>query len=411
MAEPALLDQYELGELLGCGSTGRVYASEDENGVRIALKVLHSDLAEDASLRDRFLAAAERAQVLEHDNVARVLTVADPTQTNHAPYYVMPRCAGRDLAKELGDHEFTTEASCEIGVQLCMAMLEAHDVGLRHLDLKPENVMLSWGRHGEPVVQVLDFGITTSVFGDDHAPRSLRWAQSAPRHQAPEVLMGTIANGSADVYSIGAILYELLAGAPLFTCEDEHGALSAAVCGVWRPLVEHNPHLQETLVRAVENALAPDPDERPASPLELMRQLLLHVSEDSPVFLHAKRYLSARPSSSPRADEPPNSPSLVMRRAPKPKQLSQMPNDRLLSPIFPKAPVAPRFSLAGALQVFDSTPMLSRLSSFSRAPRSDPSRSSAAEPITEPQGRRFDLLAIGAGLGLGVVLAWLKIAY
>ncbi len=385
---------YPLGARLGSGTLGRVHLTRDPRGDAVALKALYSDLAEVDSVRTAFLEAARRASRVQHPNIVEIIDVGEETSARGNSAFVVTRHhQAPNFAEELREHELSVEAVCEVGAQLCLALAAAHEQGLLHLDLKPENILIEWTAAGTPVARILDFGLAHAVFSHDGAPRASRWAHTPPRHQAPEVLLGQRARACSDVYSVGSILYEALAQMPPIIEEDEHSALHAVVCGLWKPLIQHNAQLPESLVRAIENALANDPDERMQSPLTLLRQLMLHIDEDSPIYARAQRELARSSDSGHFATE---TPSLMLQRAPKPRQIAEVPSSRLLSPVFPKSPLAPRIGEATKLR---------RQGDLEFGQPLVPEGGHAVRA----QDHRLDLLAVFAGLLAGIALAWLNV--
>lgn len=384
------LERYRAHAPLGTGTLGRVHRARGPGGTWVALKTLHPDLCETESARERFVQAARRARSLVHDDIVPILAVGQ-TAEPAAAYYTMALAPGHDLSVELAENELSIDAACEIGVLLCLALHAAHEQGVLHLDLKPQNVMISWNEHGTPGVQVMDFGLTAAVFLDDSVPGSARWAHASPQYLAPELILGAGGSVASDVYSVGALIYELLAGETPFDGDDEFDTMNAAASGAWVPLSERNARLPETLVRAVESALAAEPSDRPQSPLALVRQLLPHIASDSPVVGRARRVLSR----AARSGDPDRS---TLERAARPRRVSLIPSGRLLRPVFPKSPPAPQFETEEALGSLEPPPLSPVMVGWATAP-----------PTAPAVHFRFDLLALVAGLGLGFVVALLHI--
>jgi serine/threonine protein kinase len=381
------------------------------------VKVLHDDLAENAELCQRFVEAAELLAGVRHANVGRVLSVhghldadtsrdpfsADSDSGPVRPCYVTPALAGRSLEVELQRRTFNVEVACEIGVQICLGLLACEEQALLHCNLKPSNVWVTADDAGVLRAQLLDVGITAAVYEDALAPHAARWAQELPRYQAPELLLGHRATPSADVYSVGAILYEMLCGSPVIEEKDELAALKAVMCGQWSPLVSRNPNLPEPLIRAVEAALVVNPEERFGNALPFLRQLLAQLSPDSAIATEARAWLREHEPNAPVGLSDPATSLRV--QTPKHRMVSAIPSGQLVSPVFPKAPPAPRFSRAPA-----------SLPSSVPAPPSLAVELALPMPVAEAAGmplapNRLDLVAVFAGLGLGVALVWLQVAF
>jgi eukaryotic-like serine/threonine-protein kinase len=390
---------YRLLEVVGSGTTGTVYAAEHvREGTPVIVKVMHSDLAAEADLSARFVAAARRAAQLTHPYIARVLSVGG-SNAAHAtgPYVVMERAPGRPLGDWLGNAPLPVEQACTLGVQLCQALGAAHEQGVLHRDLKPLNVLVDWRANQPLTLKVTDFGLSWEVFDAAQAHSEIRWTLGTPQYLAPEILVGQPAGPSADVYSIGALLYEALAGAPRIQTADEFGVLKAALGGHFVPLTERNPKLPEPLVRAVENALHPDPDRRIRTAEQLQRLLEPYAAE---VPSTAELPRGAEPPLATMSNSSSRFPSILtasqmLDRAPRARR-GELATEQLISPVFPKSPLAPQID----------SPTTTELDGFdgynSLSPK--PTTTSLAAP---EQGSRLDLLAVSAGFGLGAVLAWL----
>ncbi len=390
----------ELGQRLGSGPTGRIHAATSELDHAVVVKLLHDDLAESPELRQRFIEAAERLRDVRHPNVGQVLSVHDDPDVEPAiAYYVTPNRPGRPLDVECRRRTFSVEVACEVGVQICLGLLACDEQGLTHCNLKPSNVWVWQDANGVLRAQLLDVGVTAAVYDDPLAPHAARWAQEVPRYQAPELLLGHTATCRADVYSVGAILYELLCGHPVIDETDELQALKAVMCGQWLPLVERNPNLPETLVRAVEAALVVSPEDRFSSCRQFMRQLLAHLPADSPVAAEASAWVARRSAHTPVPTDPAGS---SRAQAPKHRFVSAIPSGQLLSPVFPKSPPAPRFSRAPAPLPPAPAPATSGSVSAARA----------AVDVRAPSSQgRMDLVAVCAGLGIGAALVWLQVVF
>jgi hypothetical protein len=262
-----LLDRYRVIELLGRGGMGEVYRAEDlVLGQSVALKFLPGALREDPERLARFYNEARMAREVTHPAVCRVHDVAEAD--GHI-FLSMEYVDGEDLAsllRRIG--RLPRDKAVEIARQLCAAVAAAHDKGVLHRDLKPQNVMLD----GRGNVRVTDFGLAGlagSIHGDE--VRS-----GTPGYMSPEQLAGREVTARSDIYAIGLILYELFTGqraypgrglaevrqqhdeplrAPSSLVEDLDPALDAAVMRC----VEENPAQRPVSARAV-SALLPGGD-------------------------------------------------------------------------------------------------------------------------------------------------------
>ncbi len=198
-----LLDRYRVIELLGRGGMGEVYRAEDlVLGQSVALKFLPRALSEDPERLARFYNEARMAREVSHPAVCRVHDVAE---TDGQTFLSMEYVDGEDLAsllRRIG--RLPRDKALEIARQLCAAVAAAHDKGVVHRDLKPQNVMVD----GRGKVRVTDFGlagVVGSIGGDD--VRS-----GTPGYMSPEQLAGREVTARSDIYAIGLVLYELFTG-------------------------------------------------------------------------------------------------------------------------------------------------------------------------------------------------------
>ena len=216
------LGPYELVELLGEGGFGTVFRARQTEPVRreVALKVIKLGM-DTRQVMARFEAERQALAVLDHPSMARVLD-AGATESGR-PYFVMDLASGRDLTHFCDAERLTIRERCEVFVVLCQAMQHAHQRGIIHRDLKPSNVLAS-RVEGRPFPKVIDFGIAKAT-GEDVADASmfteLGQIIGTPIYMSPEQATGSAdIDIRADVYSLGVILYELLAGVTPLSTDD-----------------------------------------------------------------------------------------------------------------------------------------------------------------------------------------------
>src|SRR6187549_2799480 len=210
-----LAGKYRVEQVLGAGGMGYVVAAMHEQlGQRVAVKLLVPELCENEDSVTRFLREARAAVKIHSEHVARVLDVGE--LTNGSPYMVMEFLSGRDLAEELDlPGELEIEVAIDYVLQASEAVAEAHSLGLIHRDLKPANLFLTHRPDGSPLVKVLDFGIS-KVSSPEAAQLSLTHTQAmmgSPLYMSPEQMRSSKdVDRRADIWSLGIILHELLAG-------------------------------------------------------------------------------------------------------------------------------------------------------------------------------------------------------
>jgi eukaryotic-like serine/threonine-protein kinase len=271
--------RYELVRPLGHGAMATVDLMHDVELDRpVALKRLAENLARDEDLRRRFVREARLAARLSHPNVVRVFDVGED---EGRPFIAMEYIEGETLAELLARRGPLPPAEvARLGVQVCAALAAAHAAGLVHRDVKPQNLIL--GRDG--VLRLGDFGIAV---GHDGTRLTLAGTVlGTAGYLAPEQARGEQVTAAADIYAVGAVLYELLTGSPARNA----GSLSElGAADGFQPLdvAGRLPGAPAELVAAVSASLSVRPEDRPASAAALARLLAPVASEAETLSLPA----------------------------------------------------------------------------------------------------------------------------
>jgi eukaryotic-like serine/threonine-protein kinase len=263
------IGRYALKTLLGEGGLGCVYEAWDPLLSRtVAVKTLQFDLDMPSRIAlDRVLLNEARAAA--NLNHAHIVTVHDAGLSAHGVYIAMERLRGRDMRQMLADGwRPSPEAAAQIVRRVADALAYAHARAVVHCDVKPGNIFLT--PKGKP--KVLDFGIARAAHANATPSGDVTIAGS-PHYLAPEQLGGGVIDARTDIYSLGVVLYEMLAGRKAFrgeTLEQIHASVRA---GQATPLQELRPELPATLCNIVARAMDPDPQRRFASASELSQAL------------------------------------------------------------------------------------------------------------------------------------------
>jgi serine/threonine-protein kinase len=292
---PALLGgRYETGRELGHGGMARVYLARDiKHGRDVAVKVIRAELA--ASLgSDRFLREIAIAASLRHPNIVPLYDSGDADGTL---YFVMPYEEGRSLRSRLEtDGPLPLSEAVNVLRDVARALQYAHERGVVHRDIKPDNVMLSGG-----AAVVTDFGIAKAIVvaADADLPgtmTALGVALGTPAYMSPEQAVGDPGSDHrADIYSFGCLAYEVLTGAPPFHDMPLHQLVAAHMSTVPAPVTEARPEVPASLGQLVAQCLAKNPVERPPSAREVLGVLEGTVTTASPsAFPSRKRRLLVR---------------------------------------------------------------------------------------------------------------------
>lgn len=218
--EQVITGRYKVISLVGQGGMGSVYQVEDlHSKEHFALKTLHPENVNDITWR-RFEKEAKAAQMLDHPVLLRVhdLGVTDENQ----PFFVMDYFDGETLANRIRNTgPLNLEFALHIFIQTCFALGHAHKQGVIHRDIKPSNIMIS--RDGDqPEVRIVDFGIAKLVSADSESMALTKTGEifGTPYYMSPEQCLGTPVDHRADIYSLGCVLFEALAGTPPFLGES-----------------------------------------------------------------------------------------------------------------------------------------------------------------------------------------------
>jgi serine/threonine-protein kinase len=253
----ALQGRYVAEREVGRGAAARVYRAHDAAGRLVALKVLHPELLV-SSAAERFLREVQLVGTLDHPHIARLL---DSGNMGWLVYYVMPFIEGPSLREALvpGTPMPVAQAT-SIGLDLLGALAHAHERGLVHRDVKPDNVILS---PTEGAV-LLDFGIARAIatLGAERLTVSGMTVGTAA-YMSPEQVLGDDGlDHRSDIYSLGCVLFECLAGKPVYAGVNDAVAMGMQVTGPVPDLASVRPDLPSTVVNAVRRALAKAKEDR-----------------------------------------------------------------------------------------------------------------------------------------------------
>ncbi len=208
LAGRALDARYELHAVIGEGAFGRVYRGFDKRLERsVAVKVIKPWWAEDGAWVERF---QREARLLARVNDPGIVQIFDIGHAQEGPYYVAELVEGESLADRLRRAPMTVAESRRVAEMICEALASAHAQGIVHCDVKPANVLL--GNDGS--IKIGDFGVARLAEGTSQAMTAT--VAGTPRYMSPEQARGLSATAPADVYSVGVVLYEMLAGEPPF---------------------------------------------------------------------------------------------------------------------------------------------------------------------------------------------------
>ncbi len=274
------LGAWTLERVLGEGAMGTVYLARDTGGGVAAVKVLKAEHAENPDLVRRFIAEATAVNAIRHEHIVDVRTFGQEPRPGRKPlaFCVMELLEGVLLSDVIGEH-FTVQRTARLAHQLCQALHAAHQIGVVHRDVKPENLFLHRTPGDPEFLKVLDFGIAKLLKPIGDLPQSGTAAGvviGTPEYMAPEQALGAPTDRRADVYAVGLILYELLSGAQPFRATTFGRLMVEITTKPPPPLPEVNAlgePLHPTLRATVLRCLAKEPAQRFATAAELAQAL------------------------------------------------------------------------------------------------------------------------------------------
>jgi serine/threonine protein kinase len=293
------IGHYQVTREIGSGGMGEVYLAQDTRLGRLAaLKLLPTDLSKDEDRLRRFEQEARTASALNHPNVCVIYEVGETEDDGH--YIAMEYIAGVTLRQHMTEARLKLGEVLDVAVQIASGLAAAHEVGIVHRDIKPENIMLR--RDG--YVKVLDFGLAKLSVKplpctDSAAPMVSRKAtdpgviMGTVQYMSPEQARGKEVDARSDIFSLGVVMYELVAGRTPFEGETSTDVLAAILDREPMPLARFSPDVPTELQRIAMKCLRKDGDDR----YQTMKGLLADLRElREELAVEAKLQRSIRPT-------------------------------------------------------------------------------------------------------------------
>ena len=264
----AILDQFEILRVLGGGGMGLVLLARDSGtGRDVAIKLVKSDLVTNQNVVHRFLKEAGHLKRLRHTNVVPVQEISDRAE---GPYFVMPYFEKGSLANRIKPGQpLDPESILDIAAQVAEGLSFAHRSGIIHRDLKPANILLT----ADGKACLADFGLARTFFNDSIVDVENRnWEGTTP-YMSPAVAAGDAEDTRCDIYSFGALLYEMLTGHPPYKGRGTKEILDQIITGPPKPITSLNPVADHSLVAVAEGCMARELRERYADMRDVLKDL------------------------------------------------------------------------------------------------------------------------------------------
>ena len=275
--ERLIAGRYRMGQLVGRGGMAEVYEGYDTRlGRTVAIKLLKSDLANDASFESKFRQEAQASARMAHPTIVRVYDAGEEETTDEngnprkTPYIIMELVRGRLLRELVHEGGVAPEQAIRYIGGILTALEVSHRAGVVHRDIKPANVMIGDGDS----VKVMDFGIARAVSDNSATQAATAGIIGTAQYFSPEQARGEAVDGRTDLYSTGVILYELLAGRPPFKGESAVSVAYQHVSEAVVPPSEFNSRVSAELDQVVLRAMAKDRADRFQTAEEFREHLL-----------------------------------------------------------------------------------------------------------------------------------------
>jgi hypothetical protein len=250
---PQHLGRYEVVDLIGQGGMGALYRARDPRiGRYVAIKLLRRSY-DTPELRDRFSREARAAGSLSHPNI---VTIYDVGEDDGLPFIAMEYVRGETFADLVCLRPpLSVARKLQLTEEVCAGLAHAHETGIVHRDIKPANLIVG----PEGTVKILDFGIAKLSTSGSTLPGAI---MGTLNYMSPEQVKGIAVDARADIFSVGAVLYELLSHQQAFPGQAADEVLQRILTGVPTPITEYCPDIDPRLVRLLDRALQKDPDRR-----------------------------------------------------------------------------------------------------------------------------------------------------
>lgn len=260
-------ERYQLEDFIGQGGMSLVYRAVDiRTGHSVAVKILKSEYNSDKEFLERFQREAQAASLMSHHNIVNLLDVGVEGEYRYLVLEYVSGSTLKDVIRQKG--RLSTQTAIQITVRILSALQHAHDNGIIHRDIKPQNVLI----HSDGHVKVADFGIArmTNAFTISKGDTVV----GSVHYSSPEQAMGGVVEATSDIYSTGVVMYEMLTGRVPFVGDTPVSVAMQHINDAPPPITDYAPETPPAVVAVVMKALAKNPKDRFQSAREMADALL-----------------------------------------------------------------------------------------------------------------------------------------
>jgi serine/threonine protein kinase len=250
-----VISHYKIMEKIGAGGMGVVYRAEDTRLKRlVALKFLPPGLTRDSEAKERFTREAQAASALDHNNIC---TIYEIDETDDGQMFIAMACYdGETLREKIKRNPLRVEEALDIAIQVAQGLVKAHEKGITHRDIKPANIMVT----DESTVKIMDFGLA-KLAGQSRLTEAGTTVGTVA-YMSPEQVRGREIDHKADIWSLGVVLYEVLAGELPFRGEGDQATIYSILNEEPQPVASIKRDIPGELEDLVSRALTKDPGSR-----------------------------------------------------------------------------------------------------------------------------------------------------
>ena len=267
MKDMIFADRYRLADFIGEGGMSLVYRAVDvRTGHSVAVKILKSEYNGDKEFLERFQREAQAASLMSHHNIVNLLDVGVEGEYRYLVLEYVDGHTLKEIIRQKG--QMNTNMAIQVAIRILSALQHAHDNGIIHRDVKPQNVLM----HADGHVKVADFGIArmTNAFTISRGDTVV----GSVHYSSPEQASGTVADNTSDIYSTGIVLYEMLTGHVPFTGDNPVSVAMQHIKAQPPPILDFNPDVPQSVVAVVMRAMEKSPKRRYQSAREMADALI-----------------------------------------------------------------------------------------------------------------------------------------